>query len=283
MKNSIILGLFAIATSWFVFTTYYFGKATVGGIEVPITDIPGFIGLGFRTAAALIAFIAMLFYLFRRNLSSQEALMTFRWILLLEAVYWLTLLPSAYWGLVFEGFGYWRELIIVSTGIPCLVEALVIPAALFLLFIKLNPKASVHKHLGWGLTSGALYMLVFWFNYSMQWAAEIMRSGLGFVTIHPANTVSFILTVFGLFALSLYAFSSAWSFWRDEAKELNLKVLGLIILAFGVYFDINYLMWLLFGSPGGWNMWHIFFIHHNADLWMLALPLAGLPLYYNEK
>lgn len=275
------MGLFTVASSWFIFTLYYFWKAIGGGITVAITDIPGSIGLGFRTSAALLAFTAMLFYISGKPLSIPEAVTTLRWILLLEAAYWLTLLPSGFWGLTFTGTKY-KDIIFWGTGIPCLFEALVIPIALLTLFLKLGSSRN-EEHKNWGMIAGAIYILAFWLNLTMQWISEILRSGLSFVTIHPANLVGFLSTAAGLLALAAYSFTLAGRSFKGMFENIKVKNVGLIITAFGLYFDLNLLLWLVFGSPGGWNIWHIFFIHHNADLWMASLPLIGIPLMRSEK
>ncbi len=203
-KHPFKFGIFIVVFSWFIFTLYQFGKGIMGQM-VYFTDVPGSVGLGFRTAAGLIALVILLFNLFKKDLSPTELLISIRWIILLEAAYWLTLFPSAIWGFQFEGFGYSRTLLIVSTGIPCLVESTITPAILFLLFIKLNPNNSTRVKIKWGLVAGTTYIFVFWFNYTMQWFAEIIRSGIGFITYYPVNAFAFALTTGGLFALMLYS------------------------------------------------------------------------------
>lgn len=282
MKRLTQLGLLGVVSSWLIFTIYYFAESIAAGVIVPITDIPGAIGLGFRTAAALMAFTAVLFYISKRDLNHHEASITLRWIILLEAVYWLTILPSGFWGLSFKGLTGKPKvgaILFWGTGIPCLFEALAIPAVLFMLFIKLSPRFNGDEQKKWGLAAGAVYILAFWLNFTMQWITEIIRSSFDFVIVHPANTIGFILTAAGLLILSLYGFILARKRWKSAFEDLDLKRLGAIITAFGLYFDINLLFWFIFGSPTGWNLWHIFFIEHNADLWMASLPLVGLPLW----
>lgn len=283
LTYSFSLGMFAVLLSWFSFTLYQFVTGIMGQI-VYFTDVPGSVGLGFRTAAGLISTIMTLFHLFKKDLSYTELLISVRWVILLEAFYWLTLFPSAMWGFQFEGLGFPKELIIVSTGLPCLVSSTLTPAFLFVLFFKLKPDSSSKAKIKWGSIAGTFYVFVFWFNYTMQWFAEILRSGIPVITLHPVNAFAFSLTVGGLFALTLYSLKHA----RESSKRMapqhfRLKPIGLIITAFGLYFDINFLLWLLFGSPSGWTMWHTFFIYHNADLWMLSLPLIGLPLAFSKN
>ncbi|MGQ9538154.1 MAG: hypothetical protein ACUVTE_01000 [Candidatus Bathycorpusculaceae bacterium] len=214
-------------------------------------------------------------------MSTSEVLVSLRWVVFLEGVYWLTLLPSAIWGFQFNGFNVPKEVLIVSTGVPCLVESTVTPTFLFLLFAKLSPRNPIENKIKWGLASGTAYIFVFWFNYSMQWFAEAKRSGFNFITSNIVNAFAFTITVLGLLGL---AFGSLYYTIRyRKRKQFSLKSVGLITTIFGFYFDIIFILWRLFGSPTGWNMWHAFFIYHNVDLWILFLPATGLPLFLIHK
>jgi len=81
------IGLFLVVVFWFSFTIYQLVKATYNGIDIPFTDVPAAIGVGFRVAAGFIALITLLFYMVKRDLSKPEGLTSLRWVLLLEAVY----------------------------------------------------------------------------------------------------------------------------------------------------------------------------------------------------
>jgi len=45
---------------------------------------------------------------------------------------------------------------------------------------------------------------------------------------------------------------------------------------------VIYVMWVLFGSVGGWGPWYQWFLGHNMDLWVMALPAAGVPLLFSR-
>jgi hypothetical protein len=277
------VGLFLVALCWFSYTLYRFSLSITEQI-VSFTDVPGTVGLGFRSAGGFVAVVTILFYLVKRDLSAPEATMSLRWIVIFEAIYFFCFIQSAIWGLATVIPGYSRELLIVSTGLPCLVEAIVIPLVLAKLFIELNPKKTTRGATKWALISGTAYLLVFWFNYTMQWTAALIDKGVSFVVLYPINAFGFVLTAVGLLALILFA---AFSFRRTLGKEklmgLDLKRIGVIVTAFGLYFDLMFLLWILFGSVGGYNMWHTFFVYHNVDLWCLALPVAGLPLLFQTQ
>jgi hypothetical protein len=43
------------------------------------------------------------------------------------------------------------------------------------------------------------------------------------------------------------------------------------------------LTWIFFGRDQLWSEWFAWFLGHNMDLWIIAIPLVGLPLLYSEK
>jgi hypothetical protein len=278
------IGLFLVVLSWFSFTIYQLGKSIFNGIIIPFTDVPGTIGFSFRLAAAFIALVTILFYLVKRGLSQPEVVTSMRWIVLLEAAYWVFFLPSAIWGFQFYNIRYPRELIIIETGLPCLIEAVVMPVVLGVLFLKLSSKKPAKGAIKLGLIAATANIFVFWLNYTVQWWADIILNGIGFISLYPMNAFSFALTTGGLLLLTLYTGVYAKkSFGTEALTGLNLKKAGAIVTALGLYFDVTLLLWLLFGSPSGWSIWHTFFVFHNMDLWMLLLPLVGLPLIFSEK
>jgi hypothetical protein len=276
------VGLFFVVLSWFSYTLYRFSTG-ITTLAIPFTDVPGTVGMGFRTAAGITAVISILFYLAKRDLSKPEALMSLRWIVLFEAISFLSFIPSAIWGFETESSRYPREIIIASTGLPCLVEAIAIPVVLAKVFLELNPKSS-RGWIKWALISGVTYLFVFWFNYTMQWTATLMMKGIDYVILYPINAISFALTAVGLLLLTLFAaFSFRRMFGKESLMGADLKRVGIIVTVFGLYFDLLYLLWLLFGNVGGYSLWHTFFIHHNVDLWCLTLPLVGLPLFFQAR
>lgn len=277
------VGLFLVALSWFSYTLYRF-SISITEQYVSFTDVPGTVGLGFRSAAGFMAVVTILFYLVKRGLSASEASMSVRWVVIFEAIYFLCFIPSAIWGLATVIPGYSRGLLIVSTGLPCLMETIVIPAVLAKVFFELSPKKSARDLTKWAWISGTAYLFVFWFNYTMQWIAALIDKGVSFVVLHPINAFGFSLTVVGLLLLTLFAaFSFRRALWKENLMGVDLKRIGVVAIAFGLYFDLTLLLWILFGSVGGYNMWHTFFVYHNVDLWCLTLPLAGLPLLFQTQ
>jgi len=118
----------------------------------------------------------------------------------------------------------------------------------------------------------------------MWFITLIYEKGNGYLTAYPQNMLSFILTTFGLLALTIYtAYFSKKSSGAKSLQELKLKTIGAIILALGMYFLWNYLTWIFFGGNYIWSDWYAWFLGHNLDLWMLSLPLLGLPLLFTNN
>ncbi len=294
------IGLFIVVLSFFLFTLHAtFTLSWIGewnrtggsySFNIFITDISAFVGLIFRFAASIVAFGAMIFYFAKKDLSKPTAYKILRWILVLEGIYWLALLTT--------GVTDVQSLISASShmtlnsllrsfalnSLPSLVESIVPPIALFIFASKLAPDKPVKNAIKWGLITGTIYIFVFWLTNSSMWLLTWEAKGTGYLTSYSENMLSFILTTFGLLALAIYtAYFAKKSMGVETLQDLKLKTIGAIILAFGMYFLWNYLTWIFFGGNYLWSTWFAWFLGHNMDLWMLSLPLLGLPLLFADK
>ncbi|MBE3116964.1 hypothetical protein IMZ68_07140 [Candidatus Bathyarchaeota archaeon] len=110
------------------------------------------------------------------------------------------------------------------------------------------------------------------------------QKGTEYLTSYPHIMLSFLSTVIGLLALAIYSGYVTKKYAKTESlQELNLKPVGVIILGLGLWFLWNYLTWIFFGGDYVWSDWYRWLLGHNMDLWMLSLPLVGLPLLFNNK
>lgn len=170
------IGLFTVAMSYFLFTLHaMFILSWIGeweGLPEPIatwifvTDVFAGFTLTFRFAAGIIAVVALIFFFMKRNLSAPTAFRVLRWILILEGLYWIGLLPSGVWGIMPVN-GLLPDLVmLLTTGVPCLVSSIAIPIALFKLASKLKPNKSMVDAIKWGLIAGIIYVFVLWLNNS---------------------------------------------------------------------------------------------------------------------
>jgi hypothetical protein len=293
------IGFLIVALAYFLFTFHaLFTLSWIGeweglggnlGFVIFVEDIFGTIGIVFRFVASLTAIAGITFYFVKKGLSSQTTLKLLRVILVCEAIYWLGLLASGVMPLVYlRGLGD-RSLISVLTSVfindvPCLVESIAIPVALFMLAAKMNPKKPLKGAIKWGLIAGTVYIFVFWLVNTSMWIVTIRQKGTEYLTSYPENLLSFALTTVGLLALTMFAaYFTKKSMGAETLDKLNLRTVGAIITALGLYFLWNYLTWIFFGGNFLWSAWYAWFLGHNLDLWVLSIPLVGLPLLFEHK
>jgi hypothetical protein len=285
-----------------MFTLSWIGEwERIGGgsfaFTIFVEDISATIGLIFRFAASIIALAAIIFYLSKKKIAKSAVYKILRVILVFEGIYWLGLIATA-------GFNFQTLASITSHNLPVMdflalsvipttVESIVLPIALFVLAFKLNPNKPLKTPLKWGLITGTIYIVVFWLINTSIWLGIIKSKGIAYlwtevvqvngvdqVISHPEHLVSFVTTAFGLLALTIYSgYITKKSTHRETLQDLKLPALGAIILALGTYFLWNYFSWAIFAG-NTWNDWYAWFLGHNMDLWMLSLPLVGLPLLF---
>ena len=69
----------------------------------------------------------------------------------------------------------------------------------------------------------------------------------------------------------------------ESVEKLELKTIGTIIIALGLFYLWNYLTWIFFGRDEIWSNWYVWFLGVNLNLWLLSIPLVGLPLLFAQK
>jgi hypothetical protein len=296
LHSPLKVGLLIVAISYFLFTLHaLFTLQWIGewnyltgsfSFFIYVTDISALIGLIFRFIASIIAVASVMFYFSKGFPSTEKAFKILRWILVFEGIYWLGLLTTSVMSV--QGLGNQSVISMLSSlalsGIPLLVESIVLPIALFIFAWKLNPNKPLKQAVKWGLITGTIYIFVFWLTNTSMWIITLLEKGNGYLTSYPENLLSFILTIFGLLALAIYtAYFTKKSSGAESGQELKLKTVGAIIIALGMYFLWNYLTWIFFGGDYLWSDWYAWFLGHNLDLWMLSLPLLGLPLLFTDK
>lgn len=295
-SSALKIGLLIVAASYFLFnlhalfTLQWIGEWNfVGGTfstAIFIEDVVGLVGIIFRFIAGFIAIGAAVIY-YRKGLPSEQKMhKILKLIVVFEASYWLSILPVAAFNLYFVfAFSVGNLLSNLAwTTIPSIVESLVPSIALLMLAIKLNPNKPLKQPLKWAIISAVTYIIVFWLTNTGSWMQTIAVKGTQYLTKYPQNMLSFIVTAFGLLALVLYAtYFAKRNIGVYSLDELNLRGAGVIITLLGMYFLWNYLTWIFFGGNYLWSDWYAWFLGHNLDLWMLSLPLVGLPLLFLNK
>jgi len=213
-------------------------------------------------------------------------MMSIRWIILGETIFMIALFPVIIWSLAtaFSGSNTVGLGSFIETTLPVFVESVIIPAVLLKLFLELNPNKPDKGAIKWGLIAGTVYLFMFWLNNTGNWIGAIERKGIEYITMYPDHILSFGLTTIGLLALTVYA--AVYSKKSTVAKtfsELNLRKAGAIMTLLGLYFMLNYVLWLFLGTDAKWSTWYAWLLGHNMDLWVLMLPLIGVPLIFTDR
>ena len=332
-RRSLKIGLLIVAAACLLLVFHELVKATYSINEyeymfgparmwVLVTDIFGLIAIVFRAIAAVVAVVGTAFYFFiRKDSSSPTARKLLKWVLIGEAVYWLlSFLPSGIWGIMPSSISYgfggnsinWA--FFINTGLPCLVEGILIPALLLKLVFLLNPNKPSKNAIKWSFIAGTAYVFVFWLNNTSNWLNVVLRpaeyyegagngalfpyAGFEYVTAYPDHIISFAYTTVGLLVVALYAaYLTKKSLGTESWRSLDLRKIGLVVTAVGLYFLLNYVMWLAVGTNNQlvlihnapqmvdvkWTEWYAWFLGHNLDLWVLSLPMVGVPLLFESK
>jgi len=287
------IGLFTVIVAYFLFnlhtmfTLEWIGEwARTPGVFNTIQlieDINATIGNSFRMAGSTIAIVALVIYFIRKNFSKTKSYLITRVVLVFEAIYWFGLLASGVSGLyrIFTSsyslnysFGY---------VLPAILESTIVPICIIILAYKLSPNKPINNSIKWGLISGTVLVFVYWLLNTGIWVLVLPVKGLEYLS-YEYMIIAFLSTALGLLALTVYSIYATKSLSRTESlMNLNLKPIGIIILGLGLFYLWNYLTWIFFGGDHIWSSWYAWLLGHNMDLWMLSLPLVGLPLLFNTK
>jgi hypothetical protein len=288
------IGLLFASAALFSYMMYEFTNGIInrGPLTVffiLLTDPPACIGEASRAAAGLIALVAVLSLIFKKDFSKPEAFMLIRLVVLFEAGYWfMSFFMSGVMGLsgLFVSPGTFGDAVfstIVST-LPCLLQSIGLVAVLIKLFFELNPNKPAKGVIKWGLIAGTFYIFVFWLNNTGLWIAALVEKGTEYIMLYPANLFSFLITTVGLLLLGLYAtYFTKKSIGAQSLAKLNMPIVGAIVTLVGLYFGVHYMMYIFLGAVGGWGTWYAWILGHNLDLWAMALPFVGLPLLFRMK
>jgi len=220
--------------------------------------------------------------------------------LLFEGAYFLTYFPSVVLGYLYyiaytQGLWYFEPrppwlIPFLVCGIACLPMVFVLAPLLFKLRSKVL-HASKLEIARWSCITGAAYLfLAFWLNYSLAWVATLVywpeRAQPGIeILMDSINLASFLLTVVGLLAIAASYLKVTLPLIRGKVEELNLKHLGYVMLAFGLYFI---LMFVFYFVKGGYHAEPTVWMElsgplHNPDFWCASFIFPGLYLSFRTK
>jgi hypothetical protein len=279
------VGLVLATLSWLTYVFYDFNIGIFSrhySFPLIVEDVPAVWGLGFRMAAATIAVIIVVFFVLRREFSAIEATMALRLALLFEALYFASFIGGA---LNVWRRNYFTLIRFTEGGLPTFVVAILLPIVLIKLFFELNPNKPRKGAVKWVLIYVTTFLFAFWLNNSSEWIGTVLSKGASYLTQYPINLLSFVVTVLGLLLLFLYAadFTSKWS-KIGTMDKLNLKKISAIVTLLGLYPLFIFLLWLFFGTVGGWGVWYAWFLGHGY-MSFIALPITfiTLPLLFRSR
>lgn len=253
-----------------------------------IEDINATIGNTFRFAGSIIAIVALTYYLIKKNFSRNKSFLVLRIVIVFEAIYWLGLIASgisAIWRtIIWFNSPYFGLTYTIGYALPAILESTIIPIVLFILAYKLSPNKPMNGVIKWSLISGTIIVFVYWLLNTGIWMLTIPVKGMEYLTNYPYMMISFLSTVLGLLGLTIYSvYATKKNVGTETLQNLNLKPAGIIILGLGMFYLWNYLTYIFFGGIHVWSDWYAWLLGHNMDLWMLSLPLVGIPLLFKNK
>lgn len=269
---------------WWWIILYYGSEGVAGSVAIVLRAVGGFF-----------AFYAAFLWWRKKDAALPAIRKKVGTALLLEAGFFLALIPSIIaafaYNLTTEYLFYFdhtpERILLFGTAIPCLAIVLVVPPLLLKLRSTIKHQAPTQEIIKWGALTGVAYLfVVFWFNYTMLWAATMVPYprayqvyGFDFL-LQPTNFLSFAITVFGLLALATTALAAALPAIKKQPLKLNLTHVGIVMVSFGSYFLFNTLYYYLTGSyeahPSVW--YEVIGPLHNPNLWGLAFIFVGVPL-----
>jgi hypothetical protein len=275
--------------SWWWQILYYGSEGVAGSVAIVL-----------RAIAACFAFYSAFLYWRRGNEAFPLIKQKAGTALMLEAGFFLALIPSIIAAFAYNStteylfyFDHTPELILLyGTAVPCLAIVLVVPPLLLKLRATILRGGQKQEIAKWISLTGVGYLfVVFWFNYSMLWMANLVpypraqqQYGLDFL-LQPVNLVSFIATFVGLLVIAISALVIALPTIKKNPKELNYAGLGAVMTAFGGYFIFNTLFYYLTGGyeahPSVW--YEVIGPLHNPNLWCIGFFLLGLVILVHLK
>jgi len=258
------------------------------------------VGIVFRIVAGVFALYSVIIFLKKGESFLTQISGKIGAALLFEGLYLLTYAPSVILGFVyplaekqhlwyFEPTPPWLIVFLVA-GVACLAMIVTIVPSLFKLRSKIVRHASKSEIIKWSSITGIAYlMFAFWLNYTLTWAATLVywpeRDQPGIeILYNPVAITGFLGTVIGLLFISLSCLKVTLPAVKGRPENVNIRNLGYVILAFGCYF---LLMQILYIVAGGYSAqptaWMEIIGPHNPDLWCVSFIFPGICLIVKSE
>lgn len=287
------------ATAQLVGERFFFIEQTKVGWWTVIfyaTEVAPSAGVFFRWLTSVLALYSVIIFVKKGREFAPMVKRKVGAALFLEGANYLTMIPAVLSGFTFPFMGdlwYYGEtpgiVVFLLNGLATLAMVVLIPLSVFKLrsrIVQDSPRGEIIK---WACLTGAVYLFVFWFAYSMSWLASLVpwsaraQPGLE-ILLNPLDLASFLLTVFFLLVVMLYG----WATLIPAAKKQSLpslKRVGVTMIGLGIYFAAILVIFFLFGGyhahPTVWM--EILGPMHNPDLWCVTLIPLGLYIVLSSK
>ena len=274
---------------WWWAILYYGSEGVMGTVASMLRAIGG-----------AFAFYAAFLFWKKRDVNSHEIRGKIRAALIFEGAFFLCLIVTMIAAFAYNStnqYLYYFDhtpglLLLFGTAIPCLAMIVIVAPLLFKLSQKISSGSSREEMIKWSCITGITYIfVVFWFNFLMLWQGTMVpyssevQSGIGFL-LQPANFASFVLSVFGLFAIGLFALFATLPAIKKQPKKLNFSWIGVVLTAlssFYLYLIFDYYLTGGYGAhPSVW--YEVIGPPHNSNLWPASFLVLGLSIIaYGRK
>jgi hypothetical protein len=260
------------------------------------TEVTPSAGIVFRWIASILALYSALVFVKKGRQSIPAVKGKVANALLLEGANYLTMIPVVVSGFTYpfmEGLWYYGEIpgivVFLLNGLATLAAVIIIPLFVFKLRSKIVHESPVEEVIKWSCLTGAAYLFVFWFVYSISWLASLVpwnvRAQPGVeILYNPLDMASFLLTVFFLLIVMLYGWVTLIPVARRRSPP-SLKRLGVLMTGLGIYFVAILTIFFLYGGyhahPTIWM--EILGPVHNPDCWCVALIPIGLYVAFKSR
>lgn len=174
---------------------------------------------------------------------------------------------------------------LLDRNLPSLILGIVLPLVLFKLFSELSPNKPKSGAIKWGLIYVSAFSFALWFNHTGEWVATVLQKGADYILQYPVNLLSFTVTTVGLFALFLYSIRFVFAGVKTGALErLDLRGISMVLTFMALYPLFIFLLWLFFGSVGGWGTWYAWFLGHGYMTFIIfPITFATIPFLFNTR
>jgi hypothetical protein len=304
-------GVFAVLFLWLTWTIYWLDKLYVSLPGIYLVPNPFsyplylsstlsltflFVGVIARNIGIVLAIVCAAMYFSKAHMSRIRSVLAAA--IVMEAVYLISIIPTAW-----VGPNVGDSVLVYEATIPSVFEAIFVPIPLFILAYRLWREGKPGTVARWGCISGVMYIFAIWIRFLMQWVATIIQTpvytnppgvnpsnffgfpshGWSYLLNFPLNMLGFILTAVGLPLVAVYLLYYSMPAIRNLGAQVPTRKVGLALILVGAWFMIEFFfLYALPGYVGAKSIWATFFTGHDVDLWMLGLPIVGIPLLFRS-